>query len=241
MESTDTTPINKEGFIARVMEIDNKDKFNLLNGVQYVALSIVPIAVMEKIIHHFFDNKHPEEKGSIELLVEIMAEFALTLILIFGINKVIVEIPTYSDTPMTRINYTTLAIGILVSRFASGCDIRSKLDVLIHRTQDLWEGKTSQDSSASKTSARNNHISVSQPNSGRPATVPTHQASRADYLSSHQQLMPPATQQRVSPPQEPDITSQQMYGGPANSLISAQEPMAANESMANYSLGASAF
>ena len=62
--------------------------------------------------------------------------------------------------------------------------------------------------------------------------MPTHSPSRADYLGTQNQNSMMPVQQPPVVPQEVDVTSQQNYGGPQNSLIDANmptmEPMAAN-------------
>ena len=83
-------------------------------------------------------------------------------------------------------------------------------------------------------------VKVSQPISR--AGMPTHQASRADYLNSHNamvsptQMLPPAEESN----QEASGASNDMYnsGGFNNGLVNAQGPNMATEPMAaNAALG----
>jgi len=233
------TSNDKTGFISKVIEMDSDTKSGLMNGVQYIILAIIPVAIVDSIMKKLFPNSNPDTKGSIELLAEVLGEAVLTLLLLFCVHKVIIAIPTYSGTAMTRINYSTLSLGFLITYLALNHTVSSKTNVLFSRVKNMWEGKSEPKKKTKKGAKGGNKVSVSQPLSGRPQTMPTHNASRADYLGTHQQMAPSlapvqqpvqqsAPQQQQQPQQEPDVSSQQMYGGPANSLLAAQEPMAAN-------------
>lgn len=230
MEDTPTIN-NNVSFFKKVTTVDDEQRDSLMNGVQYVAMAAVPVALADVFIMRFFEDKEPEKKGTIELLAEILAQVVLTIILMFCIHKVIIALPTYSGKAMNRINYTSLSLGMLFSLFTLKHNIRKKIDVIFTRLMDMWEGKK-EEKKANKKSKSN--VSVSQPISGRqPQHAPTHAPSRADYLGTQNQgsMMPvPKPTQQVQ--QEVDVTSQQNYGGPQNNLIDANlpttEPMAAN-------------
>ena len=107
------------------------------------------------------------------------------------------------------------------------------MKLLIERVSELWHGKKEDDDNKKK-GKKGSVVKVSQPISR--AGMPTHQASRADYLNSHNQMvsptqmLPPANEQ-----QEDNGASNNMYNnGGFNGLVNAQganmqaEPMAAN-------------
>lgn len=222
---------NNIGFFKKVTTIDDDQKDSLMNGVQYIAMATIPVALADMLLRRFFLDKEPGNKGTIELLAEILGQVVLTIILMFCIHKVIIAIPTYSGKAMNRINYTSLSLGMLITLFSLNHNIRNKLDIVFGRLMDMWEGKKEEKKSKKKDKSK---ISVSQPISGRQQLMPTHRPSRADYLGTQNQnsTMPVSQPVQHAPPQEVDITSQQNYGGPQNNLIDANvptlEPMAAN-------------
>ena len=119
MDNPIAETVNKtEGFINKVTSFDAETKNNLLNGVQYVAIATLPVAMSGMLLNHLFGKSEPETKGSIELLAEIMSQAVVTLVLLFIIHKVIVSIPTYTGVPMARINYSTLALATIVAMFS---------------------------------------------------------------------------------------------------------------------------
>ncbi len=229
MEDTPTIN-NNVSFYKKVTTIDDEQKDGLMNGIQYVALAAIPVALADVFIMRFFEDNDPEKKGTVELLAEIFAQVVLSIILMFCIHKVIIAIPTYSGKAMNRINYTSLSLGMLFSLFTLKHNIRNKIDVVFTRLIDMWEGKKEEKKESKKDKSK---VSVSQPISGRQQLMPTHSPSRADYLGTQNQTsMVPVSQPTPQVQQEVDVTSQQNYGGPQNNLIDANiptmEPMAAN-------------
>lgn len=225
---------NNVSFYKKVTTIDDEQKDSLMNGIQYVTMAAIPVALADIFIMRFFEDKEPEKKGTVELLAEILAQVVLTIVLMFCIHKVIIAIPTYSGKAMNRINYTSLSLGMLFGLFTLKHNIRNKFDVIFNRLVDMWEGKKEHKHIEKKDKSK---ISVSQPISNRQGLMPSHSPSRADYLGTQNQtsMIPMSeptqhVQQQVQ--QEVDVTSQQNYGGPQNNLIDANvptmEPMAAN-------------
>lgn len=242
--STPSMPETPKGFVSKVLELDTDTKNGLMNGIQYIVCAIIPVAIVDMIIKNIFSMKDPSTRGSVELLAEVLGEAVITLVLLFIVHKIIIAIPTYTGTPMNLINYSTLSLVFLISTFALNHGMKDKMTTIFNRLKASWDGK-SEDTNENKNKS---NVSVSQPISG---SVPTHQVSRADYINNHN-LMAPPTQPPVVPskpqemplqqqPQQEPTSGQQMYGGPANTLIDTdynpaqQEPMAANSTSSAWS------
>lgn len=224
------------GIVNKITSFDAETKNNLLNGIQYVAMATLPVAVSGMLLNHLFGMSDPETKGSIELLAEIICQGVVTLVLLFVIHKVIVAIPTYTGVPMSRINYSTLALATVVAMFSfNAFKINEKFNVLYKKLNEAWSGKKEETNKNQK----QGKVSVSQPISGGRGGVPTHQVSRADHVQAHQAMQPP-----ILPPQvaNQNATGEDMYGGPSNTLVGAEFPTnIAPEPEAFNSLGSSGF
>jgi hypothetical protein len=230
----DSTPVDviDTSFFKRVTTIEDDQKDSLINGLQYAAMATIPVAIVDNIMRRVFVEEDAETKGTLELLAEIFAQVGLTIVLMFAIHKVILALPTYTGKPINRINYTTLSLGLLISMFSMNHIVKTKMEVVFVRLMDMWDGKVE------KKHTGETKVLVSQPISGKP--IPSHAPSRADYLGTQNQtsMMPthekkehiPTVEQHMQ--NEIDVTSQQNYGGPENTLIDANmptlEPMAAN-------------
>ena len=245
MESDSPSSSNdSKGFVSKVFSLDADSKASLMNGVQYIVLAIITVAIVDSFMKKIFAESNPHTKGSIELLAEVLGQAVMTLLLLFCVHKIIIAIPTYSGSSMNRINYTTLALGLLMGYFALNHQIAGKMSVIFDRLSDMWEGKSSDvDNKKKKKGKDHSKVSVSQPISGRPQM---HQPSRSDYLGTqNQSSMIPTVQPVQRPPQvqqpvqDTGPTSQSMYQdqtGTSNTLVDAnnfgsQEPMAANAAL----------
>ena len=147
-----------------------------------------------------------------------------------------------------------LIISFLLAVFTVENQVSKKVTILLTRLENghskMTSGKNGQAPQKTDSQKKTPVVRVSQPISNMPQAVPTHQASRADYMHTHQQMAPPTlTQQAQSSQQQPaqeaqSPTSQGMYGGPSNPMVNAQmpggllEPMAANEVLGGGSFSA---
>jgi len=239
---TDNVNNQASTFISRVTNFDTDTKNSMINSLQYCILALIPLIILTKISDHLFSNNDPDSKGSIELLAEILLQVIIIVMAIICINKIIHAVPTYSGAPIITLNYTTFIVGYLFTSFLNNhSNITDKCNTLINRLDEAWSGKKT-------TEKVNNDVSkvlVSKPISGSMQSMPTHQASRADYLNTHNQMAP---QQNGTPPplvpqgepkpppvmQDEVSNNQNMYGGPQNTMLGTnfpnnQEPMAATE------------
>lgn len=230
------------GFMNHLLKFDSDTKGDLLNVVQYSALALIPVILFNKNVLTLFPAAN-EEKGNLELVVEIIGEITTIFMGIFLINRIITYIPTYSEKSYSSLNLIQLVLVFLIIILNFQTELATKVDILIERVIELWTGRPSDKKSHDKSSK----VYVSQPISGN-QPVPTHQNSRADYLGSHNQLLEnPNTQQSVS---QSNTMYSQSLNQPAPSTQSApptqptqqapnfdnmyQEPMAANDGMGAF-------
>lgn len=221
METTEKASV---GFISRLTDVDAETKTNLMNSIQYIVLAIIPVACSTLLLKYFFDNAKPESKGTVELLAEIVGQAVVTLILLFIVHKLVTSVPTYTSVSITPINYTTLSVIVVLSLFLTNSfRITDKFNNLVEKVKEMWDGKKEETAAHKNASGK---VSVSQPISGRPQTVPTHQVSRADYVQTQQHVSQPPI---VPPRMNNNATGENIYGGPQNTLVGADFP---NENIA---------
>lgn len=226
--------INKptDSFMTRVMDLDTDTKNNIINAIQFIVFTTIPVALIDLSIKHLFSNNNPASKGSAELLAEIAIQLCATILLAIVTSKIIYAIPTYSTTAYQPLNYINLSFGFLLLAFSTNhSNITDKFKIIMARLNESWSDKT--------TAPKNNKnsVSVSKPISGMVRQPPAHQNSRADIRSPVRGQEPPPIVPNGAPSPPPSFnedgpTSQNMYGGPENSIVGAdfpsQEPMAAN-------------
>ena len=80
-------PTSKENTIGKIFNFDEDTQSEVLNVMQYSLLSVVPILLLNKSVQKFIPEAD-EEKGSVEVLAEVVAQIAFMFLGIFMIYVV---------------------------------------------------------------------------------------------------------------------------------------------------------
>lgn len=217
-----------KNFFNYVFNFDDENKDMLTNMFQYAFLSLPLVLLVLKIINHFSPEEN-DEKGNLEIILEVFLTLTSILLAIWFINKIIMYIPTYSKSNYTEFNEITFILPFLILLFTMQTKIGGKINILLERLINLYEGKTNL-----KDQDKNKDIKKTQPISGHPV----HQNSQADNLIRQPNINQQFNNQVVN--QEPKQDFNNMFAGPNTPLVNAQEPMAANEGIGGI-FGASLF
>ena len=222
-------------FIKHVFNFDNETKNDLMNIIQYIIVALIPCS----LANHFVDSIIPEaddSKSNLEISVEVAGQLILIFLLFLFIHRLITYVPTYSGTAYNEINLITLVLVVIVLGYESKTKFGKKIKILTQRIQEMWDGKTEK-KNKNQQNNKGNNVKITQPISNLKSPVPTHQVSRADYLNTHNQMMPPQVQQvdnTQNMTNNNNGADNNMYNdGGFGGLVGAnqpimQEPMAAN-------------
>ena len=195
-------------FINHVFNFDDESKSEILNIIQYSGLSIIPVIFLNKSIQKYIPEAD-EDKGSLEILAEILVQIIIMFVGILFIHRIITFIPTYSNEKYAKLHVTNIILAFMVIVLSLQTKLGEKVNILIDRGLDLVDGKTS----------------LKQQKQESPVQPPPTQLA-------HQSL--PSVR-----PQQPTPNLQGIYQGPSTPLVDANvpiesntfEPMAANETM----------
>ena len=228
------------GFLKHVTRFDSETKSELSNLIQYLVVVIVPIFVLNKMI----SNVIPEfdaTKGNIELLGEVIAQSICLILGIYIIHRIVTYLPTFSGDNLADLNL--MNIVLLIVFFSMNSDTGKKINQVYTRAMKNWNGE---DTAPVAKKNDGSVVKVTQPITGKQGmssqmqqAQPTHQESRADYIGSHNQMLPPSNnvvQQVHTPPAQqmgqPADMNNNMYGGMGGMT---SEPMAANDGFGAFS------
>jgi len=178
-ESSDKSKVS---FLSHVFSTTQEDKGEILNVVQYSLFGIIPIVILNKLIQRFIPEAD-SEKSSLEILAEILIQTIIIFCGIIIIHRTITYIPTYSGFKYENFALTNVILAFLVIVLSIQSKLGIKVNILVDRINELWNGQ-SQD----KKSTLKNGVRVSQP-------VSRHMPSQADYLdnsSMQNDVFPPA-------------------------------------------------
>lgn len=228
MDSSDEKNIN---FVKHVFNFDDKSKSDMINIIQYSLIAIIPIILLNKTMAKYVPEAD-EEKGSLEILIEISLQIIVMFIGLLIIHRIITFVPTYSGSNYPEFNIIFIILGVLMITMSLQTKIGEKANILFDRVSELWDGKTN----VKQTDKNSGNVKVTQPISAQNLNtirMPTYNdATSINLLPNNNN----AQQLSLSPQQLPDYNA--MHRQDTTPLINAatpgqtegfSEPMAANE------------
>lgn len=210
--------------IKHVFNFDDDSKNEMMNIVQYSLLAVIPIVFLNKSIQKFVPDLD-EEKGSLEILVEVIGQIVVMFIGILLIHRLITYIPTYSNTKYAEFNIINIILGFLVIVLSLQTKLGEKVNLLLERIIEIVEGKVNI-KEGQQNQQGGNGVSVSQPiaQSGYIDNV-NYQAGNPPVTGTVSAMSNQGTQQ------QPNFN--QMYSGPTTHLQNAATPQV-QESFGGY-------
>ena len=215
MESLDElskTTSGKPGFFKHVFNFDEESKVEMLNIVQYSVLALIPVVIFNKIMQRFVPEAD-DEKGSMEIVAEVLAQVISMFLVILIIHRIITFIPTYSGEKYVSFSVTNIILSMLVIILSLQTKLGEKVSILVDRVIELWEGH--KDKKNNKKG--NGNVKVSQP-------ISQNQSAMNQSINSMG-----STSISALPPSESTMTQQlpnydQMYQQDSTPLVGAATP-----------------
>jgi hypothetical protein len=121
-----------QSFLSYMSTITETDKMQLLNLGQYVLLAVIPITILLKLLKMFTPLEDPS-KGSVEILVEVIAQLLVIVMAMYFIHKMIIYLPTYSKRAYDNVNLLTMVIPFVFILFTLETNIGDKVSTLLER------------------------------------------------------------------------------------------------------------
>lgn len=211
----------KPGFFKHVFNFDDSSKSEMMNIVQYAVLALIPVIIMNKAMQKFVPEAD-EEKGSPELLAEIVGQVVVMFLGILIIHRIITFLPTYSGEKYVDFSVTNIILAMLVIVLSLQTKLGEKVSIIVDRIMEVWEGPKDQ----KKGKKGQGSVKVSQP-------ISQNQTMGASSMGSTSISSLP---QQTSSQQLPDYNN--MYQQDSTPLVGAATPgtesfgpMAANDAL----------
>jgi len=217
LQETTNGGYNKS-FFTHVFSTTEESKAEILNVVQYSVMGVIPIVVLNKLIQRFIPEAEPE-KSTLELLVEIFIQLIVMFCGIIIIHRMITFAPTYSGFKYESLTLTNVILAFLIIVLSIQTKLGLKVNILVDRALELWNGPSSDDRKANKRNVR-----TSSPMS-------QHSHSQADYLDNSQVqsgMFPPAPVATVRQNSVMETYDNMLGGNRGGSMDYMMGPMAAN-------------
>lgn len=226
-EITDVSKNN--GFFKSVFMIDKTEKGYLMNIIQYTLIAMVPVILILKLLKNYVPEVD-EEKGSLVIGSEVVAEILFIMIAVYFLHRIIVYIPTYSGVNYGNVDLTNIIIMFLFIIFTMQTKLGEKVQILVERVAELIEGKSSLKDKKSSDS----NVKVIQPISNQFISNPTVEQMLTPQMTNIKAQTNEYSLNQTQQ-QQPSQNFNNMYAGPNTPMVGAAtpgdgmtEPMAAN-------------
>lgn len=151
---------NNKNFISHVFSTTEEGKAEILNVVQYSLYGIIPIIILNKLIQRFIPEADPE-KSTLEISVEIVIQLIIMFCGIIIIHRIITYFPTYSGFKYDNLILTHVILAFLIIVLSIQTKLGIKVNILIDRLGELWNGPSNDEPSNRKT--KDSNIRITQP------------------------------------------------------------------------------
>ena len=148
MDVENTIEASKEpmNFINYLLTLDQENKKDILNIIQYTILGIIPIILILKAVKHFVPEED-ESKGNLEIILESLGQIIFMIIALWFTDRLIRYFNTYSGKEYQSFNSINFILPFLLIISTMQTKLGSKLNILVERTINLWKqnnGNTNQ-------------------------------------------------------------------------------------------------
>jgi len=201
MESLpDSNHAFKKSFFNHVFSTTEEGKSEILNVVQYSLFGVIPIVILNKLIQRFIPDADPD-KSSLEIVIEILVQLITIFCGIVLIHRVITYFPTYSGFKYENLVLTNVILAFLILILSIQTKMGIKVNILVDRVVDLWEGNSENTYSkpAKKVRVRQGYAN--------------HAPSQSDYLDN------PAVQTNIYPQAPSTVSSQNIPSNGYDNMI----------------------
>lgn len=161
MESLEDGAKSKLGFFKHVFNMNDDSKANISNIVQYALIAIIPIVILNKTMQKYVPEAD-DEKGSFELLAEVVIQIITMFLGLLIIHRMITYVPTYSGVKYEEFNILYIILGVLMITLSLQTKLGEKVSILTERVYELWDGKK-EDDKKGKNGKKGGKVKVSQP------------------------------------------------------------------------------
>lgn len=132
--------VHKQTFVKHVFNFDEQSKKEMMNVIQYTVIALFPVVFLNKLMQKYVPEAD-DEKGSLELLAEIVIQLVIMFVGILLINRAVTFVPTYSEMKYEQFSIIHMIPATLMIILSLQTKLGEKVSILYDRTEDLIMGK----------------------------------------------------------------------------------------------------
>ena len=248
MDNSDES--TKKSFFKYVFNFDDEGKSEIMNVLQFVLIAFIPVVILSKLLEKYSPHSD-DSKGSLEISAEIVIQTLVIFIVLFIINRIVTFFPTFSGENYPKILLISSSLSILIGLCTFNSNLTAKINILVERVYELWEGKTDKNTKTKTVNVNGKQVTVkvtqpisqngssSSSSSGAPPVyndgtainqLPTNDMSRAQQYSLSPQSLP-NYDAMYRQDNTPLVNAATPGGQQAESFGGYNEPMAASDAL----------
>ena len=207
-------------FVNHVFDFGDDSKKEIMNIIQYSLISVIPLIVLNKSVHHLIPESNTL-KGSLELSLEIVGQLSMMLVGLLIIDRVITFIPTYSGEDYKKASLLTFVLPFLMILLSLQTKLGEKANILYNRALNKWNGRSGFENFEEEDEETTNdpNIRKSQPIANMQKVSQRSETANPRGQAQNTQLPPPmVSSNRESRPELSGVPAQ-------HSAQSQQQPM----------------
>lgn len=139
LEDSKMTGGAKMSFFSHVFNLNDESKSEFMNVMQYSLLALIPVIAVNKLMNAYVPEAD-DEKGSLEIVFEIVFQIVVLFIAIILIHRMITYIPTQSGKKYSELNMITVIIPMLVILLSLQTKLGEKVSIIHGRIMNYWNG-----------------------------------------------------------------------------------------------------
>ena len=117
-----------ETFFQHVFNFNDESKKEMLNIAQYTVVALIPIVILNKVMQKFVPEAD-DEKGSVELLAEVLIQVIIMFLGILIVHRIITFVPTYSGLKYEKISITQIVLAVLMITLSLQTKLGEKISI----------------------------------------------------------------------------------------------------------------
>jgi len=129
-----------ETFVQHVFKFDEPSKKEMMNIVQYTVTALVPIVILNKLMQKYVPEAD-DEKGSMELLAEVVVQLVFMFVGILLINRIVTFIPTYSGIKYEQFSIIHMIPATLMILLSLQTKLGEKVSIIYDRVEEMVMGR----------------------------------------------------------------------------------------------------
>ena len=153
-ESSKSSSSDNEGFINYILTFKDDQKNEVMNIMQYCVLAIIPVMVILKSVKTIVPADD-ESKGCLEITIECVLQIVFIMVAIWLTDRIIRYVPTYSKEKYGKFIPENFIIPLLIILATMQSKLGFKLNILMDRCLEMWNGKPDKREESGRGGAQN--------------------------------------------------------------------------------------